>query len=187
MNAPKERAGDGALDGSWGGIDSGGMSGLIYPQSEAVAGAGCDGNEAMHLEEEALKRIVIAAASFVALIGCGSPSRGVCDKAKECCSQINACTMLNTTGGVDRCAIDSDAYLDTFGTYASDGCKKVENTYSDLLSCLSGISCSDISADGSVAKCQAQGLTYCNALKASGSACGKDYSSQSCDDYKAGF
>jgi hypothetical protein len=161
-----------------------------------VAGAGCDGNESTHFQEDALKRIVILAASLAALVGCGSSSRGACNKAKECCSQIvrvdnqgtrvDTCAIMNTTGGVDRCAIDQDAYLDTVGTYAIDGCKKVESTYSDFLSCLSGISCSDISADGSVAKCQTQGLAYCNASKASGNACGEE-GIQSCDDFKASF
>jgi hypothetical protein len=154
--------------------------------SEAAAGAGCDGN-APHLEEDALKRIVIAAASLAALVGCGSPSRGVCNKAKECCSQTGLCDEMNTAGGVDRCAIVRDAYMDTFGTYDSESCKKVESTYSDYSSCLSGVSCSDISGDGTVAKCQAQALTYCNALKASGGACGKDHGSQSCDNFKANF
>lgn len=175
-------------------IDSRRRSGLIYRRRARCPEPfrlGASSHELRFSEEDALKRILILAAGLCAFAGCGSSSKGYCNKAKECCSAVgaNVCTQMNTTGAVDRCAISVDDFLDTLGTYSSDACNKVKSAEQDFLSCMSGISCSDINTgDHTVPKCQSQASAACTAMRTAGGACGQEnWATLGCDNYKATF
>ena len=124
------------------------------------------------------------------LAACTSPARNACSKALECCSTMSICEDINRTGPnwVERCEIETQAGIEVLGTYNSEACSKIVSTNQELLDCLGGISCTDISSDpdrGHVAKCDPQAKAYCNALQASGDACGHDWGHISCDNFIA--
>jgi hypothetical protein len=139
-----------------------------------------------------MRSLVLGIAVLAVLAtGCGSSFKGVCNKAEECCARLSICEDINKQGKgwQDRCGIGGDALIGDLHTYGNSLCDKIANAEEDYVSCLSGVSCTDISNTapdvGHVAKCDDKAAAYCQAQKASGDACGNDYSNQSCDNAKA--
>jgi hypothetical protein len=146
-----------------------------------------------NLTKEAMLRSIFIFIVGAALLSfaCGSPGKAVCAKAKECCSRFSACEDINKEGEgfEDRCGIAFAAQVDALGTYNKSECDKIASAFDDYYSCLGGVECTDINDAqddrGHVSKCDTQAKAYCNALQASGDACGHDYKNYSCDNYKA--
>jgi len=127
--------------------------------------------------------------SLVALamlaLGCGGPIKGYCEKAKECCGSYQGlCDSTSKDGWVDRCENDQSDRINDWKTWKQSSCDAVASAANDYASCLGGISCTDISNTGEIAKCNDKATALCNAMKTAGDACGGGFPT-TCDNFKA--
>lgn len=139
-----------------------------------------------------IRTLALALVPALALGACSSSSSSlqVCQKEKECCATVSRCEDINKEGPnwEERCEIDREATLAKLLTYRLEVCDTIADRYLNLLDCLSAISCTDISSSdprGRVARCDLEAKEFCAARKASGDACGHDWSRTSCDDETA--
>lgn len=136
-----------------------------------------------------MKRLILVAAAL-SLGACTNSARNACNRAKACCATMSVCEEINREGlgWEERCEIESNASIQELGTYRNELCNRVASATQTYLDCLGGVSCADISdspVKGHVAKCDPQAVAVCNALRASGDACGHDWADIKCDSWVA--
>jgi len=139
-----------------------------------------------------MTRLVPPALTLAALLlaaGCGNTVGAACTRAKECCAEMSRCEEINRTGPnwESRCVIDEQAQLDKYSTFANAACGAIAEARLALLDCLGAATCEDVTGDrsGHVATCDALARDYCQALRASGDACGHDWGNLGCEGYEA--